>query len=85
MLGSINEGQRAGTEPLTPVQASILSQMQAQQAGMSTDALRAAEQNMGDAKSAMGDSWQLMSNPNVHVPKTDPGGLANPNNMTSGG
>ncbi|BBY63460.1 TPR repeat region-containing protein [Mycolicibacterium helvum] len=85
VLGSINEGQRAGTEPLTPTQASILSQMQAQQAGMSTDALGAAEQNMGDAKSAMGDSWQLMSNPNIHFPKTDPGGVANPNNMTSGG
>ncbi|MEZ0358529.1 hypothetical protein [Mycobacterium sp. SA01] len=85
VLNSINADQRAGTEPLTPLQASILSQMQSQQAGMSIDALAHAEQNMGDAKSAMGDSWQLMSNPNVHFPKTDPGGVANPSNMTSGG
>ncbi|WP_431237738.1 hypothetical protein ACQ86B_24100 [Mycolicibacterium aichiense] len=85
VLNSINADQRAGNEPLTPLQASILSQMQSQQAGMSMDALANAEQNMGDAKSAMGDSWQLMSNPNVHFPKTDPGGVANPSNMTSGG
>lgn len=66
-------------------QASILSQMQSQQSGMSIDALANAEKNMGDAKSAVGDSWQLMSNPNIHFPKTDPGGLDNPSNMTSGG
>ncbi|WP_431234825.1 hypothetical protein ACQ856_10020 [Mycolicibacterium psychrotolerans] len=84
VLNSINANQRAGTEPLTPLQASILSQMQSQQAGMSIDDLANAEKNMGDAKSALGDSWQLMSNPNVHFPKTDPGGVANPSNMTSG-
>lgn len=85
VLGSITADQRAGREPLTPTQASILSQMQAQQSGMSIDALSTAEQNMGDAKSAIGDSWQLMSNPNIHFPETGPGGVANPNTMTSGG
>ncbi|WP_052960165.1 hypothetical protein [Mycobacterium sp. EPa45] len=85
VLNSINADQRAGNEPLTPLQASILSQMQSQQAGMSVDALANAEQNMGDAKSAMGDSWQLMSNPNIHFPKTDAGGLENANNMATGG
>ncbi|WP_141564406.1 TPR repeat region-containing protein [Mycolicibacterium palauense] len=85
VLDSINADQRAGIEPLTPMQASILSQMQSQQAGMSVKDLATAEQNMGGANSAMSDSWQLMSNPNIHFPKTDPGGVDNPKNMTSGG
>jgi hypothetical protein len=87
VLGSINADQRAGTQPLTPLQASVLSQMQAQQNGMSVDQLASAEQGMGDSKSTMSDSWQLMSNPNVQFPKTEhqPGSTDNPKNMTSGG
>ncbi|MET0705124.1 MAG: hypothetical protein ABWY93_36195 [Mycobacterium sp.] len=87
VLDSITPEQRAGTAPLTPQQASVLSQMQAQQNGMSVDALASAEQNMGDSKGAMSDSWQLMSNPNINFPKTDlqPGATDNAKNMMTGG
>jgi hypothetical protein len=87
VLDSITEDQRAGRVPLTKQQASVLSQMQAQQNGMSVDALATAEQNMGDSKSAMSDSWQLMSNPNIQIPKTLPqhGATDNRNNMSPGG
>jgi hypothetical protein len=70
VLDSITPDQRAGKEPLTPQQASVLSQMQAQQNGMSVSELEAAEQGMGASKGAMSDSWQLMSNPNIAFPQT---------------
>ena len=70
VLDSITPEQRAGKEPLTQQQASVLSQMQAQQNGMSIPELEAAEQSMGASKGAMSDSWQLMSNPNIAFPQT---------------
>jgi hypothetical protein len=70
VLDSITPEQRAGKEPLTQQQASVLSQMQAQQNGMSIPELEAAEQGMGASKGAMSDSWQLMSNPNIAFPQT---------------
>ena len=70
VLDSITPEQRAGKELLTPQQASVLSQMQAQQNGMSIPELEAAEQGMGASKGAVSDSWQLMSNPNVAFPQT---------------
>ena len=82
VLNGINPGQA-----LTPEQGSYLSQMQAQQNGMSIDAFKTAEQRLGDQKHIIGDSWQLMSNPNVDFPKTDTkiGALDNPNEMVKGG
>jgi len=58
-------------QPLTADQGSYLSQMQAQQHGMSVDALKTAEQRLGDQKHIIGDSWQMMSNPNIDFPKTE--------------
>jgi len=66
VLDSIQPGQ-----PLTAEQGSYLSQMQAQQNGMSVDALKAAEQRLGDHKDIIADSWQLMSNKDVTFPKTE--------------
>lgn len=81
VLGGIKPGQQ-----LTAEQGSYLSQMQAQQHGMSVEALKTAEQRLGDQKHIIGDSWQLMSNPNVHFPKTETsvGALDNPGQMVTG-
>ncbi|WP_231633817.1 MULTISPECIES: hypothetical protein [unclassified Mycobacterium] len=70
VLNSITPDQRAGKVPLTAEQASVLSQLQAQEHGMSIDALKTAEQRLGDEKGMIGNSWQLMSNPNLTFPKT---------------
>ncbi len=87
VLDSISPEQLSGAEPLTPTQASILSQMQAQQHGMSVEALSTAEGRLGDSKGIISDSWQLMSNPDIRFPETalTPGAVDNPETMTSGG
>ncbi|OBI14530.1 hypothetical protein A5714_13560 [Mycobacterium sp. E2462] len=71
VLHSVSPEQVAGKTPLTSEQAAVLSQLQAQEHGMSMDALTAAEQRLGDEKGMIGDSLQLMSNPNITFPKTD--------------
>ncbi len=48
ILDSITPDQLAGKVPLTPAQASVLSQLQAQEHGMSKDALNATEKKLGD-------------------------------------
>src|SRR5262249_3406124 len=85
VLNTIDADQLAGRKPLTSLQASYLSQMQAQQHGMSVDALQAAEKN--GVKGLLADSWQLMSNPNIRFPKTDlvPGALDDPGHVVKGG
>jgi hypothetical protein len=70
VLGAITPDQRAGKVPLSAEQSSVLSQLQAQEHGMSIDALNTAEQRLGDEKGMIGNSWQLMSNPNLTFPKT---------------
>jgi hypothetical protein len=87
VLDSIGPEQLSGAEPLTPTQASILSQMQAQQHGMSVEALSTAEGGLGDSKGIISDSWQLMSNPDIRFPETalTPGAVDNPDILTSGG
>lgn len=74
-------------QPLSAEQGSYLSQMQAQQHGMSVDALKTAEQRLGDQKHIIGDSWQLMSNDKVWFPRTDTdvGALDDPNYRVRGG
>lgn len=86
VLDSIRPEQVSGAEPLTPLQAQVLSQMQAQQHGMSLSELTAAENRLGDDGTIIGDSWQLMSNPDVLFPKTElsPGALDNPENISAG-
>ncbi|WP_102144075.1 EspA/EspE family type VII secretion system effector [Mycobacterium hubeiense] len=81
VIGSIKPGQE-----LSPEQASYLSQMQAQQNGMTVEQLKSAEQRLGGHKDIIGDSWQLMSNPNVQFPKaeTKVGSLDDPNQIVKG-
>ncbi|MHA7650952.1 putative alpha/beta hydrolase [Mycobacterium sp. ML4] len=71
VLNSITADQRAGRKPLTAEQAAVLSQLQAQQHGMSVDALQTAEQRLGDQREMIANSWQLMSNPALAFPRTE--------------
>lgn len=71
VLASITEEQVTGKKPLGREQASVLSQLQAQQHGMSVDALVTAEERLGDQRSMIGNSWQLMSNPAIVFPRTE--------------
>nr|WP_078325193.1 WXG100 family type VII secretion target [Mycobacteroides salmoniphilum] len=74
-------------QELTAEQGSYLSQMQAQQKGMTVEELKTAEARLGDQKHIIGDSWQLMSNENVRFPKTETtvDALDDPNNVVKGG
>lgn len=71
ILNSITAEQLAGKAPLSAEQASIVSQLQAQQHGMSMEALQTAEQRLGDQREMIANSWQLMSNPALAFPRTD--------------
>jgi hypothetical protein len=81
MLNQIKPGQQ-----LTPEQGSYLSQMQAQQNGMSVRDLKRAKERLGDEKHIIGDSWQLMSNDDVYFPKTETkvGALDDPSQIGKG-
>lgn len=71
VLNSITAEQRSGKAPLTTEQASVLSQLQAQQHRMPIDALWTAEQRLGDQREMIANSWQLMSDPALAFPRTD--------------
>jgi hypothetical protein len=58
-------------EPLTDEEAAYLHQMQVQQKDMSIQDIHAAEQQLGDHKNVIGDSWQLMSNDDVKYDDPD--------------
>ncbi|GAB1813207.1 hypothetical protein MUNTM_22460 [Mycobacterium sp. MUNTM1] len=86
VLDSITDDQKAGKAPLTPAQAAVLSQLQAQEHGMSKDALNNAERNLGDQSRMIPNSWQLMSNDRVGFPKTPlTVGAKQGSDMTKGG
>jgi hypothetical protein len=70
VLASITPDQLAGKVPLNGEQASVLSQLQAQEHGMTIPDLQTAEQRLGVEKNMVGDSWQLMSNPSLTFPRT---------------
>ena len=70
VLETVTPDQLAGKVALTPEQASVLSQLQAQQNGMSLDALKRVEDKLGPDSRMLGDSWQMMSNRNISFPKT---------------
>lgn len=70
ILDSITEDQKAGKVPLTPAQAAVLSQLQAQQHGMSKDALNTAEGKLGDQSRMIPNSWRLMTDDKLRFPKT---------------
>ncbi|WP_157680411.1 TPR repeat region-containing protein [Mycobacterium dioxanotrophicus] len=82
VLSGIKPGQK-----LTEEQSAYLSQMQAQQKGMSVEALKKAEQRLGDHKGVIANSWQLMSNKDVQFSVTEPkvGALDDPKYTTRGG
>ncbi|WP_193046661.1 TPR repeat region-containing protein [Mycolicibacterium baixiangningiae] len=82
VIGKIQPGQE-----LSPEQGSYLSQMQAQQNGMTVEELKSAEERLGDNRDIIGDSWQLMSNDDVRFPKTEttPEAVDDPNQMVTGG
>ena len=69
VLGSIVPGQK-----LSPEQEAYLSQMESQQADMSVDDLKVAQDKLGDRKNVIGDSWQLMSNDDVYFGEPDDNG-----------
>ncbi|GAB3000742.1 putative alpha/beta hydrolase [Mycobacterium bourgelatii] len=71
VLASISEEQVSGKKPLGREQASVLSQLQAQQHGMSVEALVDVEGRLGDQHSMIANSWQLMSNPAIVFPRTE--------------
>lgn len=77
ILNSITAEQLAGRAPLSAEQASVVSQLQAQQHGMSMGALQTAQQRLGDQREMIANSWQLMSNPALAFPRTNlkPGAL----------
>lgn len=87
VLDSITAEQQAGAVPLTAEQGSVLSQLQAQQNGMSIEALKTAEQRLGDQKDMIGNSWQLMSSGKLQYPKTElrPGAKDDPGTLMRGG
>jgi hypothetical protein len=70
VLETVTPDQLDGKAPLTPEQASVLSQLQAQQNAMSLDDLKRAQDRLGPDSRMLGDSWQLMSNRNVSFAKT---------------
>lgn len=71
VLNSVSAEQLAGKQPLTPEQAAVLSQLQAQQHGMSINELWTATQRLGDQREMIANSWQLMSNPALVFPRTN--------------
>lgn len=81
ILTSIEPGTK-----LTPEQSAYLSQMQAQQKGMSMEELRVAEERLGDHRDIMANSWQLMSNDDVYFSETDatPEALDDPSKVSAG-
>jgi hypothetical protein len=71
VLDTITAEQQSGQAPFTAEQGAVVSQLQAQQHGMSVEALQTAEGRLGGERDMIGNSWQLMSNPKVDYPKTE--------------
>jgi hypothetical protein len=82
VLSGIKPGQK-----LTEEQSAYLSQMQAQQKGMSVEELKTAAARLGDHKGVIANSWQLMSTKDVQFAVTEPkvGALDDPKYTTRGG
>ncbi|ODR27513.1 EspA/EspE family type VII secretion system effector [Mycolicibacterium porcinum] len=82
VLKGIKPGQELSEE-----QGAYLSQMQAQQHGMSTERLREVHDQLGEHGDIISNSWQLMSNDDVRFPKTEttPEAVDNPGSSVKGG
>lgn len=87
VLDTITAEQQLGLVPLSTEQAVVLSQLQAQQHGMSVDALQTAEGRLSEERDMIANSWQLMSNPKIGFPKTElnPGAKTDVSTSTRGG
>ncbi len=68
-------GANSVQHPLTPVQAELVGQMQAQMKPMSMDDLNAARERLGPHEDILSNGMQVMSNPNVTFPRHDGGGM----------
>lgn len=74
ILDSINENQlgpHSKENPLTPVQAELVGQMQAQMKPMSLADLNAARERLGDNKNILINAMHVMSDPDVTYPRHD--------------
>ncbi|MCV7160539.1 TPR repeat region-containing protein [Mycolicibacterium brisbanense] len=82
VLKGIHPGQS-----LSEKEGAYLSQMQAQQKGMSVERLKEVREKLGEHGDIIPNSWQLMSNKDVQFPVTKPEreALDDPSNVTSGG
>ncbi|MGV0804656.1 TPR repeat region-containing protein [Mycolicibacterium setense] len=82
VLHGIKPGQQLSEE-----QGAYLSQMQAQQHGMSVERLREVHDQLGEHGDIISNSWQLMSNDDVRFPKTEttPEALDDPSKSVKGG
>ncbi|BBW99461.1 hypothetical protein MMOR_03980 [Mycolicibacterium moriokaense] len=63
-----NPGVTMPPVPLTPDQAEVVSQMQSQMSGKSLDELVALKNDLGEHGDIIGDSMQVMSDPDVKFP-----------------
>lgn len=63
-----NPGVTIPPKPLSPQQAEVISQMQRQMSPMSLDALVDTKKKLGDHGDIIGDSMQVMSDPDVKFP-----------------
>ena len=77
ILKSINQDQLGSSSiqhPLSPVQAELIGQMQAQMKKMSLDDLNTARDKLGPHKSILANAMQVMSDPDVRYPRHDKNG-----------
>ncbi|OKH68267.1 hypothetical protein EB73_16350 [Mycobacterium sp. SWH-M3] len=74
LLGGIKEeqlGPNSISHPLSPVQAELVGQMQAQMKPMSMEDLKEARKNLGPHRDILANAMQVMSDPDVKYPRHD--------------
>ena len=70
-IGNEQLGTDSAAHPLTPVQAELVGQLQAQLKPMSMEDLVAARDRLGPNRGIIANAMQIMSNPNVVYPRHD--------------
>ncbi|MBU8811571.1 hypothetical protein KL953_22055 [Mycolicibacterium goodii] len=74
LLNGIDEtqlGPNSKAHPLTPVQAELVGQLQAQLKPMSLDELNVVRERLGPHKDVVANAMQVMSDPDVSYPRHD--------------
>lgn len=74
LLDNIDEdqlGPKSVSHPLSPLQAELVGQLQAQMKPMSMEDLNKARDKLGPHKGILGDAMQIMSDPDVTYPRHD--------------